>query len=107
MITEDFVKLFNQNIDLLLTPVTLSDAPCFSTFSSSDNRTQTAKYDYCTQPVNLAGLPAATIPVKLSKKSLPLSYQIIGAYGQDFKVLQLCQWLEERIHFPQPKVLYE
>ena len=105
LISRDFdTVLHKQKVDLLLTPVTLSDAPSYSTFSSSDNRTQTAKYDYCTQPVNLAGLPAAAIPVKLSKRSLPLSLQIIGAYGHDFKVLNFCQWLENRAHFPQPKV---
>ena len=107
LISQDFLKVFEQKVDLLLTPVTLSDAPSYSKFSGSDNRTQTAKYDFCTQPVNLAGLPAASLPVKLSKKSLPLSLQIIGAYGQDLKVLSLCQWLEERVHFPQPKLVYE
>ena len=106
LITEDFKTSFAQ-VDLLLTPVTLSDAPRFKQFSSSDNRTQTAKNDYCTQPVNLAGLPAASIPVKLSLKSLPLSLQIIGDYGQDMKVLSLCKWLENRLHFPQPELIWE
>lgn len=106
LITEDFKKAFDT-VDLLLAPVTLSDAPSFNEFAKSDNRTQTAKYDYCTQPVNLAGLPAASLPVKLSKKSLPLSLQIIGAYGQDFQVLSLCKWLENRLHFPQPNLTFD
>ena len=106
LITEDFKSSF-EKVDLLLTPVTLTDAPSFKEFSSSDNRTQTAKNDYCTQPVNLAGIPAASIPVKLSSKSLPLSLQIIGDYGQDMKVLSLCKWLENRLHFPQPVLLFE
>ena len=103
LIHQDFQNAF-QNVDLLLTPVTLSDAPLFSDFSKSDNRTQTAKFDYCTQPVNLAGVPAASLPVKFSQKSLPLSLQIIGAYGEDIKVLSLCKWLEERLGFSQPKL---
>ena len=106
LISNDFKQVFQQ-VDLLLTPVTLSDAPNYKTFSQSDNRTQTAKYDYCTQPVNLAGIPAASIPVKLSNKSLPLSLQIIGSYGQDMKVLSFCQWLEKAVHFPQPKLLLD
>ena len=77
----------------------------YSEFCGSDNRTQTAKYDYCTQPVNLAGVPAASIPVKLSKKSLPLAMQVIGPFGQDMKVIGFCKWLENLVHFPQPELL--
>ena len=85
--------------------MTLSDAPRFSDFCSSDNRTQTAKHDYCTQPANLAGVPAAAIPVKLSSRSLPLAMQIIGPFGHDMKVLSFCKWLENRVHFPQPELM--
>ena len=67
---------------------------------SSDNRTQTAKHDYCTQPVNLAGLPAATVPVKLSSSSLPLSIQIIGRYGREDQVLSLAKFIEDKVKFP-------
>jgi aspartyl-tRNA(Asn)/glutamyl-tRNA(Gln) amidotransferase subunit A len=104
LITQDFANVF-ESVDLLLTPVTLTDAPTFKEFSGSDNRTQTAKNDYCTQPANLAGLPAATIPVKLSKRSLPLSLQVIGPHGRDMQVLGFCKWLENRIHFPQPELV--
>ena len=45
LVSQDFHNAF-QKVDLLLTPVTLSDAPRFSDFCSSDNHTQTAKHDY-------------------------------------------------------------
>ena len=99
MIAEDFKKSF-KDYDLLLTPATLCDAPSIRDFMSSDNRTQTAKHDYCTQPVNLAGLPAATVPVKLSSKSLPLSIQIIGKYGREDQVLSLAKFIEDIVQFP-------
>jgi aspartyl-tRNA(Asn)/glutamyl-tRNA(Gln) amidotransferase subunit A len=89
-------------VDVLLTPVTLTQAPSFQQFSNSDNRTQTSKHDYCTQPVNLAGLPAATIPVKLSKDSLPIGLQIIGPKFGEQKILDVCKWLENRLEFSQP-----
>ena len=104
LISLEFNKAF-QHVDLLVTPVTLSDAPSFNEFSSCDNRTQTAKNDYCPQPANLAGLPAASIPVKLSKKSLPIAMQVIGPFGHDNKVIDFCKWLENRIHFPQPELV--
>ena len=99
LIAEDFENSLSD-YDLLLTPATLCDAPSFSEFMSSDNRTQTAKHDYCTQPVNLAGLPAATVPVKLSSNSLPLSIQIIGRYGREDQVLSLAKFIEDKVQFP-------
>ena len=40
LISRDFLNVFNndEKVDLLLTPVTLSDAPSYSKFSKSDNR---------------------------------------------------------------------
>ena len=100
LIADDFQKVFND-VDVLLTPSTLCDAPFLGDFLSSDNRTQTSKHDYCTQPVNLAGLPAATVPVKLSNRSLPLSVQIIGRHGREDQVLSVAKWIEDRVHFPK------
>ena len=60
--------------------------------------------DY-SQPANLAGVPAAAIPVKLSSRSLPLAMQVIGPFGQDMKVLGFCKWLENIVHFPQPELI--
>ena len=100
LITMDFNQAFNQ-VDVLLTPTTLMDAPASSDFSKADNRTQTAKHDYCMQPVNLAGIPAATVPVKLSSKSLPLSVQLIGPYLADQAVLDVAKWIEEKVDFPR------
>lgn len=100
LIADDFRRVF-RDVDLLLTPVTLSEAPKYSDFSTRDNRTQTATHDYCTQPVNLAGLPAATVPVKLSGNSLPLGVQVIGNLGREDQVLSLAKWIEDRVEFPR------
>ena len=42
-------------VDVLLTPTVLGDAPLYSVFSTSDNRTRTQEQDVFTQPANLAG----------------------------------------------------
>ena len=55
LIAQDFDRVF-QEVDVLLTPTTLTEAPSMDDFLTSDNRTQTAKHDYCTQPVNMAGV---------------------------------------------------
>jgi len=100
IIQNDFINVFKK-VDFLLTPVALSDAPTYHDFISKDNRTQTAKQDHCTQPVNLAGLPAVTVPVSLSSRSLPLAVQIVGPYGSDKVILKLARLIERRVQFPK------
>jgi len=99
LILQDYLAAWNS-VDLLLTPVTLTDAPTFASFRSRDNRSQTALQDFCTQPINLAGLPAVTLPVSLSKRRLPLSIQLVGAARQDSLLLDVGAWLEDKLNFP-------
>jgi len=56
LIADDFGNVFATDVDVLLTPTVLGDAPLYSTFSTSDNRTRTQEQDVFTQPANLAGL---------------------------------------------------
>ena len=55
LIADDFRKVFNQGVDLLLTPTVLGDAPHYDWFSQADNRTRTQEQDVLTEPVNMAG----------------------------------------------------
>lgn len=59
-ISNDFERAFHsknnkQNVDLILTPTTLSDAPLYADFTQNSNRDQCAVQDYCTQAANMAG----------------------------------------------------
>ena len=99
MIRDDYLRVW-EDVDVLLTPVTLSPPPTFSNFSSVDNRTQTATQDFCTQPMNLAGVPALTLPVALSHQHLPISLQLVAPWLQDHKLLQLATWIESQVNFP-------
>ena len=55
LISDDFKTVFNSGVNVLLTPVTLTDAPLFSWFSNQDNRTRCEEQDIFTTPVNMAG----------------------------------------------------
>lgn len=57
MIARDFENIFygDNNVDVLLTPTTLSDAPTFEEFIEKDSQDQSSVQDYCTQPANMAG----------------------------------------------------
>lgn len=43
LIYQDYVKVWRDGIDLLLTPVTLSDAPLYSEYTRKDSRAQSAE----------------------------------------------------------------
>lgn len=100
LILDDFKKVFEKRIDFLLTPVTLTDAPSYSKWITKNNREQVSIEDFCTQPVNMAGIPAISLPCGLSKRGLPLSLQLIGQAFQEKKLLTLAKWLEQQLNFP-------
>jgi Asp-tRNA(Asn)/Glu-tRNA(Gln) amidotransferase A subunit family amidase len=52
-----------------------------------------------TAPVNVSGLPAASVPVGLAD-GLPVGLQVIGPERGERAVLDLCELLEEAVEFP-------
>lgn len=100
LIAQDFDKVWSSGIDVLLTPTTLTDAPRYSEFILRDNREQCASQDYCTQPANMAGCPAITIPIKLSEQGLPLSLQLMAQNYREGVLLAVAKWIENVVDFP-------
>lgn len=96
--------MWNTGVDLLLSPVTLSDAPLFSEYTQKDSRAQSAEQDFCTQPANMAGIPAVSLPIRLSKKNLPLSLQLMAPHYEDELMLDIASWIEREVCFPQPNI---
>lgn len=54
LILNDFDKAWEE-VQVLLTPTTLTTAPKYNDFKNKTNRDQCAFQDYCTQPANMAG----------------------------------------------------
>uniref|UniRef100_A0A1Y1KY80 Glutamyl-tRNA(Gln) amidotransferase subunit A, mitochondrial n=1 Tax=Photinus pyralis TaxID=7054 RepID=A0A1Y1KY80_PHOPY len=54
LILNDFDKAW-EDVQVLLTPTTLTTAPKYTEFQNKTNRDQCAFQDYCTQPANMAG----------------------------------------------------
>lgn len=98
-IVEDFNAVWASGIDMLLTPVTLSDAPTSAEFMSRDARAQSADQDFCTQPANMAGVPAVALPVRLSSRGLPLSLQLIAPPFHEEILLGAASFIEEFAEF--------
>jgi aspartyl-tRNA(Asn)/glutamyl-tRNA(Gln) amidotransferase subunit A len=91
MLSDSFAKAFEQ-CDLILTP-TAAD----TTFPLSTEMTPLQAYalDIFTVPINLAGLPATSVPMGLAPNGLPIGIQIIGKRFDDLKCLQLAKKIEE------------
>lgn len=101
LITNDFLQVFSSGVDMLLTPTTLSDAAPYLEFIKEDNRTRSAQEDIFTQSVNMAGLPAVTVPAALSDRGLPLGLQFIGRAFCEQQLLMAAKWLEQQVQFPE------
>nr|XP_002129795.2 glutamyl-tRNA(Gln) amidotransferase subunit A, mitochondrial-like [Ciona intestinalis] len=118
LITDDFLNIFstkenlrvggrpqtmgmsNSSVDILLTPAMVSPSPLYSEFNQRSNRHRTVEHDVCLQPVNLAGVPAISVPVNLSQNGLPISMQLISAHFNDSTLLSTAKFLEQSVSFP-------
>lgn len=106
LISDDFANVFEcdendaQKVDVILTPTTLTDAPAYQDFVKSTNRDQCAVQDFCTQPANMAGIPAISVPIRLSEKGMPLSLQLMGPKFSEETLLTVAKWIESQVNFP-------
>ncbi|KAJ8027364.1 Glutamyl-tRNA(Gln) amidotransferase subunit A, mitochondrial [Holothuria leucospilota] len=104
LVTDDFSKVFNNGVDVLLTPTTICDGMTYEEFNSMDSRTQCEKLDVYTQSSNLAGVPALSLPIDLSSRGLPIGLQLIASCFNDKKLLMVAKWLEQQVNFPRHRL---
>ena len=91
LIKEDFERVFEE-YDLLISPTSPSTA-----FELDSEQTPLEMYhqDIFTVPVNIAGLPAISIPSGFDSKGLPIGLQMIGPHFGEGKILQAAYTLEK------------
>ncbi|MEO7026163.1 MAG: Asp-tRNA(Asn)/Glu-tRNA(Gln) amidotransferase subunit GatA [Caulobacteraceae bacterium] len=95
-IAEDFVAAF-EKVDALLTPTAPSAA--FSLGERSADPVTMYLNDIFTVTVNLAGLPAMSVPGALNAQGLPLGLQVIGRALDEGTMLSLAAALERAAGF--------
>ncbi|MBL9189847.1 MAG: Asp-tRNA(Asn)/Glu-tRNA(Gln) amidotransferase subunit GatA [Opitutaceae bacterium] len=90
LIRQDFLNAYRE-VDALLTPT--SPIPAFKLGEKSD---PLAMYlcDIYTIGVNLAGLPAISVPCGFTKTDLPIGLQLIGQPYQEANLLAIAQAYE-------------
>lgn len=81
-----FEELF-ADFDAIVTPATLGEAPPLDTTGDP----------VCCTPWTFLGLPAVTLPLLEGPNGLPVGVQLVGAAGDDARLLRTARWLERTV----------
>lgn len=90
MISDSFNTAFEQ-CDLIICP---SSAGTAMPLDSDLTPLEYYALDLFTVAMNLAGVPACSVPAGLANNGLPLGMQVVGARFDDMRVLQLAKHIE-------------
>ena len=103
LICQDFRTAF-QDVDLIVTPVT--PTPAFRLGEKSEDPLQMYLSDIYTISINLAGLPAISVPCGFSKAGLPIGVQLIGRPFEEETLLRAAHAYEQSTqwHVKKPMV---
>ena len=91
-------KQFDENFkkyDVLLTPVAPTTA--FEIGSKSNNPIEMYLADICTVSINIASVPAISIPCGVDKNGMPVGMQLIGDRFSEAKLLNAAYTFEHKI----------
>ena len=91
LIRQDFARVFQQ-VDALVTPT--SPIVAFPLGEKTADPVQMYLVDVCTLPVNIAGLPAISVPCGFSE-GLPVGMQLIGPHLSEEALLRLAHTYEQ------------
>jgi aspartyl-tRNA(Asn)/glutamyl-tRNA(Gln) amidotransferase subunit A len=92
LISQDFVDAF-KTVDVILGPT--SPTTAFNLGEKTDDPVKMYLSDIYTIPVNLAGLPALSIPVGFVKQR-PVGMQLIGNYLREAQLLNIAHQYQQR-----------
>ena len=96
LIKNDFDQAY-KNVDAILTPSTPSSA--FKMGEKTEDPVSMYLNDIFTVPINLAGLPAISIPAGIDAKGYPLGLQIIGKAFDEQNIFNIAYTMEKHINF--------
>jgi len=92
LVRQEFDKLF-EKYDVLLTPT--SPTVAFEIGSKSNNPLEMYLADICTVSVNIAGLPAISIPCGVNSQNMPIGMQLIGKRFAEETILNAAYTYEQ------------
>jgi aspartyl-tRNA(Asn)/glutamyl-tRNA(Gln) amidotransferase subunit A len=94
LISQEFTSVFGQ-VDCLAWPT--APSPAFEFNSHASDPVSMYLEDVFTVPINLAGLPAISVPISTARNLLPMGLQIIGPQFGDPDVFRIAKEIENRV----------
>lgn len=91
-VVQGFDEAFSR-CDVILAPTV--PATAFPKGFAAQDQVQTYQTDVCTVPVNIAGIPALSMPCGYDKKGLPIGMQLIANRFEEAKLLQIAYQFEQ------------
>ena len=91
IIRDNFIKAFNE-VDYIFAPT--SPTTAFNIGEKTSDAVEMYLSDIYTTPVNLAGLPAVSIPIGFSN-NLPVGMQIVGNYFSEDNILNIANLFQK------------
>ncbi len=96
LVKNEFSKAF-EKYDVILTPTAPNVA--FEMGTKSNNPLEMYLADICTVSVNIAGLPAISIPCGVNGDNMPIGMQLIGNKFEEEKILNTAYAFEQEYGF--------
>ncbi len=94
---KELKKVFTE-YDYIIGPTTTTTA--YNLTDSMDDPLKSFMDDVLVIPVNMAGLPALSLPIGFSKDNMPIGLQIIGNSFEEAKIYQLASFIEHTLQLP-------
>ncbi|MBQ6477709.1 MAG: Asp-tRNA(Asn)/Glu-tRNA(Gln) amidotransferase subunit GatA [Bacilli bacterium] len=91
---KEFSKVF-EKYDLIIGPTTTTTA--YNLDENMDDPLKSFMDDVLVIPVNMAGLPAISIPVGLSSDKMPVGLHIIGNSFDEATIYKLASFIEKKV----------
>jgi aspartyl-tRNA(Asn)/glutamyl-tRNA(Gln) amidotransferase subunit A len=96
LMRRDFEEAF-EKVDVIVTPT--APTPAFRIGEKVKDPLQMYLSDIYTIPVNLAGIPAISIPCGFNHENLPIGLQIMGKHFDEGKLLRVAYTFEQNTDF--------
>lgn len=103
LMRDDFEGAFKE-VDVIVTST--APTPAFRIGEKVENPLQMYLSDILTIPVNLAGIPAISLPCGFNSEGLPIGLQIMGKHFDEGKILQVAYTFEQNtdFHLKKPSI---
>ena len=95
-VSQEFDKAFSK-YDVLLAPV--APYPAFEINSKVSDPLEMYLADVCTVPINIASIPAISLPCGVTSNGLPVGMQLIGPRFSEETLLNAAYTFEQKIKF--------